>query len=828
MNGAGMLSRVAQDVRYALRVLRTSPGFAIAVVLSLALGVGVNTAIFSLINSLVLRALPVKDPNQLVWFNEPTFSYPMFDQLRNSSQSFSGIFAWRGDRFYVNWDGEPESTLGLAVSGDFHSTLGVGPVFGRLIMSEDDAPNAANGVAVISYDCWETRFQKSPSVLGKNILIEQVPFVIVGVTPKDFFGVAAGRSPDVTVPINLLPQMRPVLRERMRAPAYAWLHIMGRLKAGVTIQQAEGEVKTIWPNILEELVANGVPPNQRQNYLSRTIGLAPGGSGYSPLRNEFSSTLWLLMVMVALVLLIACANVANLELVRASVRQRELAIRLAIGAQRKHLIQLLVTESLILALLGALAGLLLANWGSKLLVEFVSTSTDPIHLNLQMDWPVLAFTGGVAILATLIFGLAPAFSSTRVDPNMALKETSRSMGGATLSLRLRKSLVAAQVALSVVLLVGAGLFVRSIRNLTTIDPGFESENLLLTYCDPLAARYPADRLSDFYRQLQEVSSTVPGVSGVSLSLVPPLAGDGGYWTDSTNVVGRAPQGLQNARVYINVVSPGFFKTMGIPLMAGREFVPQDDAVAQKVVIISKSMANQYFPDSNPLEAQISLGIHPARQNLQVVGIVKDAKYQKLQEPTRNVAYVCYLQDPKLLLSSNLTMEVRASQSPETVAMPIRRAIQNLGKDVPISFEIFSNRVSESLVKERLVATISIFFGILALLLASLGLYGTVAYAVARRTNQLGIRIALGATPSMMIWMVLKETLLVILIGCIVGVGAALAVAKYASGMIYGLSATDVTTIALATGVLFIVGGIAGFIPARRAARIDPVQALRQE
>jgi predicted permease len=281
-------------------------------------------------------------------------------------------------------------------------------------------------------------------------------------------------------------------------------------------------------------------------------------------------------------------------------------------------------------------------------------------------------------------------------------------------------------------------------------------------------------------------------------------------------------------VYINVVSPGFFKTMGIPLMAGREFEPQDDAAAQKVVIISKSMANQYFSDSNPLEAQISLGIHPARQNLQVIGIVKDAKYQKLQEPTRNVAYVCYLQDPKLLLSSNLTMEVRASQSPDKVAMPIRRAIQNLGKDIPISFEIFSNRVSESLVKERLVATISSFFGILALLLASLGLYGTVAYTVARRTNQLGIRIALGATPAMVIWMVLKETLLVILIGCIVGVGAALAVAKYASGMIYGLSATDVTTIALATVVLFIVGGIAGFIPARRAARIDPVQALRQE
>lgn len=827
MNGAGMSSRVAQDVRYSFRVLRTSPGFAIAVVLSLALGVGVNTAIFSLINSLVLRTLPVKDPNQLVWFQEPTFSYPIFDQLRNSSQSFSGIFTWRSDRFYVNWDGEPESTLGLAVSGDFHSTLGVEPVFGRLIMIEDDAPNAANGVAVISHDCWETRFQKSPSVLGKNILIEQVPFVIVGVTPKDFYGVAAGRSPDITIPINLLPQMRPDIRERMRAPAYAWLHIMGRLKAEVTIQQAEAEVKRIWPNILAELVANGVPPNQRQNYLSRSIGLAPGGSGYSPLRNEFSTTLWLLMVMVALVLLIACANVANLELVRASVRKRELAIRLALGAQRKHLIQLLLTESLILALLGAIAGLLLANWASQLLVELVSTSTDPIHLNLQMDWRVLAFTGGVAILAALIFGLAPAYSATRVDPYTALKETGRSVGGTTLSLRLRKSLVAAQVALSVVLLVGAGLFVRSIRNLTTIDPGFESENLLLTYCDPLAARYPADLLLDFYRQLQEVSSAVPGVSSASLSLVPPLAGNAGYWTDSINVVGRATQDLQNKRVYINVVSPGFFETMGIPLM-GREFEPQDGATAQKVVIISKSMANQYFPESNPLEAQISLGIHPARQNLQVIGIVKDTKYQKLQEPTISIAYVCYLQDPKLLLSSNLTMEVRTFRSLENVAMPIRRAIQNLGKDIPISFEVFSNRMSESLVKERLIATISSVFGILALLLASLGLYGTVAYAVTCRTNQLGIRIALGATPAMMIWMVLKETLLVILIGCIVGVGAAVAVAKYASGMIYGLSATDVTTIALATGVLFIVGGIAGFIPARRAARIDPVQALRQE
>ncbi len=825
--GWAWFESLAQDVRYGIRTLSANPGFTLTAALSLALGIGANTAIFTIVNAVMLRSLPVEDPQRLVNVTAfsafGSFTNPLWEQIRDQQKSFSGMLAYSGDRFDLAQGGDRQFARGNWVSGDYFRVLGVAPYLGRVFTPDDDRHGGGKSgpVAVISYSFWKSRFGGDPSILGKTIKLDRHPFEVVGVTPPWFTGLDVDNGFDVAIPIGCEPIFH-TDQSALDHRSWWWLSILGRLAPHTTLQQAEAQLKAQAPAIYRATLPPDYEPVDKEQYLRRTLGLRPAATGFSQTGDQYRKALFTLMAVVGLVLLIACANIANLLLARAAARQREISIRLAIGAGRRRVIRQLLTESLLLSLLGAAGGLLFARWGSGLLVRLLSNSRDHLDLDLALDLPVLAFTAGVAILTGVLFGLAPAFRATGRNPNQFLRE--HATGGQPSRFRLGRMLVAGQVALSLMLLVGAGLFLGTMRNLLTVPAGFDARNVLLVRADTVAGVPKAQR-NNLYQTILERLRGLPGVVSAASSAITPVSNM--MWDQFAYPEGYEPKSRDDRDTYMNRVSPEYFRTLGTPILLGRDFNDRDTLTSLKVMIINERAARQFFPNASPLGKTIALDVKPGvKDNYQVIGVVKDAKYQSLREAAPRTGYLVSSQDPDP--GGDIAYEVRSAGAVEDLIPLIRAAIKDVNPGVSLEFHKFETQIRDSLLQERTVALLSAFFGGLALLLAMIGLYGVTAYTVVRRQSEIGIRMALGAQRGAVIWLVLRDVAIMLAIGLAVGLALSLAAGRLVTSLLYGLAPTDPWTLASAAAVLALATAIAGYLPARRAARLDPTAALRDE
>jgi predicted permease len=839
-----MIGDLSQDIRYATRMLRKSPGFAAVAVLSLALGIGANTAIFTLLNAVLLKPLPVHAPDQLVLFydspNEGTsvgdppkgqwrlFSYPSYQYLRDHNESLDGLCAFRSGeaRLSARMEGgsgeSAQRAQGHLVSGNYFDVFGVRSMMGRLLSPEDDAAGA-RPAAVISHRYWKEKCNADPLIVGKSVTLNGASFTIVGITPPEFFGERVRRSPDFWLPLAFQPQVE--MHESVLSDQKVyWLSLMGRLKPGVSGEQAQANVNVALQQFLTDQAGAKITDELRASIQNSYVELTPGGRGISGLRFFYSEPLRMLMAIVALVLLIACANVGNLLLSRSAARQTEMSLRLALGASRARVVRQLLTESVVLAAIGGAIGLLLAGWGVDALVTLVAR-TSP--LDVHPDALVLGFTVGVSLLAGVVFGLAPALRASRTDLSSALKAKSSRVGGLKLRFGLAPALIVSQVALSLVLLIGAGLFARSLLKLEHEDLGFNRENVLLVDIDPRLAGYKPKELSALYTQLLDRLGELPGVRSTSIATYSPLSGTGR--SSSITVAGYTPQTGEDTVVSDMLIGPSYCSTLGLPLLLGREIGLQDTPASTKVAVVNDAFAQSFFQSENPVGRRFSFGDEEKDAgDIEIVGVIGDVKYESSREKPVPTAYRPILQvQDQGAYSSNL--EIRTEGDPLVAASGVRSAIAQVDDKLPIvGVTSFSKQLADSLRQERLIAQLVSFFGVLALLLACVGLYGVMGHAVARRTNEIGIRMALGAERHSILWMVLRETLILVIAGIAIGVPVALAAARLVSTQLYGLSAADPLTLAAAVTLLVAVAALAGYLPARRASRVDPMVALRYE
>ena len=828
------LGALWQDLRYAARLFRANPVFTAAAIISLALGIGANTAIFQMLDAVRIRLLPVWEPQQLARIKIPEahgrtgnfngayadLTYAQFEQIRQRQQGFSGVFAWSGESFNLNRGGEVHNAQGLLVSGDFFNVLGVGQALGRVLEPADDRPGCGSPVAVLGYGFWQRQYGGKASVLGSTLTLNGQPFQMVGVAPVGFFGLEIGRAFDVAVPLCADSLLNP--EDHRLTDRYTWwLCAMGRIKPGWPQAKVNAQLQAISPAVFRETVPPVYAPGEVKHYLGFRLGALPAGNGVSELRSDYETPLWLLLGIAGLVLLIACANLANLMLARASAREREIAVRLALGAARGRLLRQLLTESLFLSAIGAVFGLGVAGVTSGFLVNYLSTQQQPVVLNLGIDWRMLAFITVLAALTCLLFGLTPALRAVRTPPAVAMNTAGRGLTATRERFGTRRILVVCQVALSLVLLVAALLFVRSLHKLLTLNAGFQRTGILVVNTDFTRLNIPSAQRLEFKRELLDRVRALPGVEDAATATIIPLHGNG--WNNNMFINGE-DKGIAK----LNRVSDHFFATMRTPRLEGRDFDGRDTLHAPAVAIVNQAFANKFFPGVSPLGKTFRNGdnLDQPHPLIEIVGLVKNAKYNDLREDFSPVAYFPLAQDDQP--GSDARMLVRSTLGVGSLMEEVKAAIAQANPAIDLQFTVFADQIQDGLLRERLLAMLSEFFGGLAALLATIGLYGVISYMVARRAGEIGVRMALGATRRDIVAMVMREAGTLLAAGLAVGAVLSLFAARAAAALLYGLKPDDPLTLIASAVILSAAAAGASFLPAQRAARLDPIAALREE
>ena len=833
--GGRLIQVLLEDSRYALRILSRTPLVTAVALLSLALGIGANTAIFSLIDTVMLRLLPVRQPGELVKIlrEDPSrtgpavssFTNPLWEQLRDHQDIFSGTFSWSASQFNLAQGGMVRYVNGIYTSGGFFPTLGVRPAAGRLF-SESDDQRGCPATAVLSYGFWQEHFGGEQSAVGSTLPLNNHTFQIIGVSAPGFYGVDVGSKFDVAVPV-CAASVFDGKASRLDHRSWWWLNVMGRIKPGLSREQLKARLAVLSPEVFAGAVPQGWDLDGQQRFLRRVLVAVPAASGTSDMRKQFSGSLYILMAVVGLVLLIACANIASLMLARTAARQKEFAVRKALGASRLRLIRQLLTECLLLSTAGAVLGMLFARWGSALLVRYISTANNKIFLDLSLDWRTFSFTAAVAVFTGLLFGVLPAFRSTRVSLTSAMKGNShaeRSAGRGRL--RPGKWIVASQVALSLVLLVASGLFLHSFFELATLDLGFDRRDVLLVNANLKSAEIPAAGQDAVFDDIESRLAAIPGVLAVGRSVRTPVSNF--EWNQRVQVDSPdAPKG-EDALVYFNFVSAGYFPALRTPLLEGRNFNHGDRGSSAPVAIVNQTFARKFFPHSRALGQYLRRVESPGTKApaIQIVGIVRDSKYESLREETYSQAFFPASQIPEAADAENF--ELRAERLPSALLSSVQDGVRQVNKGISLDFHSLAAQVDDSLVQDRLLATLSSFFGSLALLLAMIGLYGALSYLVTVRRAEFGVRMALGAKPAAILSLVMKDVAVVLGGGVAVGALTSWLTVRFLQKMLFGLTAHDPITMVAAIALLSAAAFLAGYLPARRAMRVDPMVALRYE